>query len=272
MDRLALIFDDEAFDPRQNMPHFIGAAFRQQSHKFIAAEPHGEIGTTNRALQAVGEAFDYKVAGSVAMAIIDRFQFVQIKKQNRERPAVALSAANFLGEALFTGAAIVESGELIERSKLIDFRSQTFHFRERLNLFSELTSHSVDQHLLVDHIDAEEEHHSNERSDRLVQIERVGSGVMIEHGRKSKGSYGQGEQQDHRHGGGPQPPLATVQMAQMGVNFLRTRRGSPRTSFQVSCQSFSRADRLKQEIQGFDNKLHPYVPQAYHFRYLSFCG
>ncbi len=119
-------FELEAFDTRQHVTNFFRAAFRQQSHEFVAAQAHGKIRAANGALQSIGESLQQSIARGVAVLVVNLLQAIEIHQQNGERAAVALRAADFLRQALFAGAAIVKPGQLIECGELVNLRGQSF--------------------------------------------------------------------------------------------------------------------------------------------------
>ena len=213
-------FKLQTFQTGEDVANFVGATFREQGHEFIAAQTHGEIGAANGALQAIGEAFQHGVTGRVTVAVVNEFQAVQIHEENGERAAVALRAADFLREALFAGAAIVETSELIERRQFVDFGCESFYFSQRFHLVSNLVAQAHQLNLLIDQINAEDQNEAYQGAYGLIQIKRIGSFVVAEHRGEGERSHGQGEQENHSDGGGPQPPLPAVQMVEMLADFF----------------------------------------------------
>jgi hypothetical protein len=218
---LIVEFEFEAFQARQHVPNFFGATFRKQGHELITTQTHREIGTANGALQAIGKAFQDGIACGVAVAIINLFKAVEIHKQNGERAAVALRATDFLGQALFAGATVVKTGELIESRELVNLRSESFYLGQRLHLIRDLVTEATELDLLVDQIDAKHQNESDQSAHRLIQVERVGGFFATEQRRESERRDGEREQQNYCNSGGPQPPLAAIEMMQMFADLLR---------------------------------------------------
>ncbi len=168
------------------MANLFGAAFRKHGHEFVAAQAHGEVGTANGALQAIGETLQHSVAGGVAVTVINLFQAVEIHQENGEGAAVALRAADFLSQALLAGAAIVKSGELIESRELVNLGSESFHLGQRLHLVRDLVTEAHELDLLIDQIDAEHQNETHESADGLIQIERIGASSWLSIAGKAK--------------------------------------------------------------------------------------
>lgn len=210
----------EAFEAAENVANFFGAALGKNGHEFIAAEADSEVRTANGALQAVGEALQQRIAGGVAVIVIDLLQAVHVHEKDGERTTMTLRAADFLSEALFAGATIVEAGELIEGCELIDFRRERFDFGQRLNLVGDLMMQTHDLSLLIDEVDAKDQDEANQGSDGLVQEEGVGALVAIEHGGEGKRGHAESKEQDDGDRCGPEPPLATVEVLETFANLV----------------------------------------------------
>ena len=210
----------ETFQAAENVTNFVRAAFWKDGHEFIAAQADRKIGAANGALQAIGETFQQRVAGSMAVIVIDLFQAVYIHQQNGEGAGVALRATDFLREALLAGAAVVESRELIESREFVNLRSERFHFGQGFDLVGDLVVQAHDLSLLIDQINAEDQDQPYERAHCLIQEEGIRSIVVTEHRGKRKRCYAEREKQNHGNRGGPQPPLATIEMLEAFADFF----------------------------------------------------
>lgn len=193
----------QALEPAENMANLFGAALREDSHEFIAAQADGKVGTANGALQAIGETLQQGITGSVAVIVIDQFESVHVHEEDGEWPGVALGAADFLREALLAGTAIVKSGELIESREFVDFGSQRFHLRERLNLVGHLMMQTHDLRLLINQIHTEDQNKTDESAHGLIQEKRIGALFVVEHSGEGKRRHSESEQQNHGDRGGP---------------------------------------------------------------------
>jgi hypothetical protein len=80
---------------RQDNLYFVGRAFRENDHEFVTTISHREIGTTEGLTQVAGEFFQCEITCCVPIAVINHFEFDQIKEDYRQRNAVPVGARNF---------------------------------------------------------------------------------------------------------------------------------------------------------------------------------
>ncbi len=139
------------------------------------------------------KAFQDGVARGMSRRVVDLLQAVEVQHHEGEWTVIARGAADFLGQSLLAGAAIVEPRQLIERGKFVDLRGEGFDFRKRGYLIRDLVAHADEQRLLIHEINAEEQNDSDQRAHRLIQIKR-GSRILFQNCREGEGGHRKREQ------------------------------------------------------------------------------
>ncbi len=66
------------------------------------------------------EPFQRAIAGEMAEAIVDQFQFIEIEQEHRERAIAALAAADFAFERIEKFAIVREAGERVVRGLIVN--------------------------------------------------------------------------------------------------------------------------------------------------------
>src|SRR6185437_12766345 len=178
----------------------------------------------NSALQAIGERANHNVARIMAKLIVALLQVVKIQEKNRQRTRVTPRARNFLEKPLLTRTPVVQIGQRIQHRELVHFFREQFDFRYRFHLIRELPADLVDLRLLINAINAENQHKPDKPAHCLRQIERIRALADAQQPWKRKGGDSDSQQQDNENRGGPHPPLFPVEALQAGPNFSRTRK------------------------------------------------
>src|SRR3989441_11772383 len=220
-ERLSVPVRLDAGQAAEDVADLFGLALRQHGQKLIATKTDGHVGTANGFLQALGEGLDDFVAGGVAKHVVHVFQAIEIQEQQGERARVALGAGNFFGEALFPGTAVVEAGEGVEHGDLVDLLGADFDLAHGLELIAQAVLNAINLQLLINGVDVEEQNESHKTAHGYVQLRGIGNVLRREQAGKGKGSNAQRQENGHQEGGGPQPPLALRDAAQVGADLLR---------------------------------------------------
>ena len=90
----------------------IGA--RQEGRQLLAAEPGAEIGFTQAEPQAIGSTPQRRVAGRMAVAVIDLLEVIQIDHDHGAGQAVPARQRQFSGHAGKEAATIGQPGQRIQ--------------------------------------------------------------------------------------------------------------------------------------------------------------
>ena len=92
--------------------------FRKNQGEFVAAISSGGIDRPAVNAENVGEPADGAAADEMAKVIVYFFQAIEIKKQDGERPAVAIGAVGFGFQDIEQAAVVSKSGERITHGKM----------------------------------------------------------------------------------------------------------------------------------------------------------
>src|SRR6185437_1467468 len=158
-------------EARKHVANFLGAALRENGHEFVAAKTDGHVGASNGAREALREGAKHFVAGLMAEPIVALLEIIEIQENYGERTRIAARARDFFGEALFAGAAVVQTGERVENSKFVNFLREHLDLRDGVDLIGKLAANAVDEVLLIDGIDAENQNQRDESANSLGQEE-----------------------------------------------------------------------------------------------------
>ena len=91
----------------------------QQHDELLAADTRDEIIAAHRRHETRGHALQDPVAGTVAVAVIDDLEVVQIPQQHDKGQVGARLLGDFLRETLFERFAIGDSGQRIDSRALL---------------------------------------------------------------------------------------------------------------------------------------------------------
>ena len=92
----------------------IGAAGIGEEHReLVSSLPRYQLEAAHRALEHMGHQLNRVVAGVVAVPVVDRFQVIEVEREQRERLAVATRSLDLAGEALRKAAIVGKPGQRI---------------------------------------------------------------------------------------------------------------------------------------------------------------
>ena len=93
----------------------VGLGHVPQKHdEFVAADTRDHVGGAHFAQQRRRDRFEHRVAGGMAMAIVDRLEFVEVEIDQRRARAVALDVGQRALELALEAAAIERLGQRID--------------------------------------------------------------------------------------------------------------------------------------------------------------
>ncbi len=96
--------------------HQVGLWEDQQ--EFFAAVAAQHVGRAQAGGQLVGDPFQHRVAGEMAVFIVDRLEEVEVRQGHHQRPAVALRTVDLLVEQLEHGFAAKNPGQAFVGGRL----------------------------------------------------------------------------------------------------------------------------------------------------------
>jgi hypothetical protein len=134
---------------------------------------------------------------------------------------VPLGTIRFRLQPLLGKAAIVEPGEGIVHCQMMKFLGTHLQPDHRFHAFRELPAQPLDQDLLVDGIQVEQQHQTHQTAHGQVEL-LLEHTVFFDQGWIGERDNAGGQQQHHRDGGPPQPPVAPLQPTQLGLDFRHT--------------------------------------------------
>src|SRR5438552_13517812 len=103
---------------------------RHQDAELVATQPAHEIGLAHRAAHRVGDEPQDRVAGGVAVRVVDPLEVVQVEIDQSQRPAVATVAAQLLRHLGREGPRVQHRRERIVRSEQLELRLGTPQLRQ----------------------------------------------------------------------------------------------------------------------------------------------
>ena len=115
-DRLARRLDveqplrDRAADPLGDLERLLRRRLRQQDRELLAAEAGRNVVVAQLGAEDLGDALQHRVAGEVAVGVVDLAQQVEVGHDQRQRPLEALCAAELLRQRRGEVARVEEAG------------------------------------------------------------------------------------------------------------------------------------------------------------------
>jgi hypothetical protein len=103
----------------------------QQHDEFVAADARDDVGGAHVANKRRGDRLEHRVAGGVAVAIVDRLEVVEIEIDQRRARAVTLDVSERALEFALEAAAVERLGERIDvdpRLELANAGARSFEF------------------------------------------------------------------------------------------------------------------------------------------------
>src|SRR6266567_595856 len=125
-----------------------------------AAQPHGQIGSSDHLVQTGGKFLQHLVAGGMAVCIVDLFEIVQVQRKNGQGVSLALRASNLRRQALLGKTPVVQTGQWVNHGQIAQKVGMAL-------LLGELAAKPLDENLLVDRIEVEKEDQRNQSKDDL---------------------------------------------------------------------------------------------------------
>ena len=104
---------DAVDDPVGKPPDILIAVQPHQQHELITADPAGLGARRLERLQAFGHLLEQRVAGAVAIGIVDRLEAVQVQVQHRELRLVLAGPAHRLVQRAQQAVAVQQAGQRI---------------------------------------------------------------------------------------------------------------------------------------------------------------
>src|SRR5262249_37927512 len=86
----------------------------QQHDELVAAETRYDVGRTHVANERGGNRLEHRVAGAMAVTVVDRLKFVEVEIDQRRAGAVALDVGERALELALKAAAVEHVGERID--------------------------------------------------------------------------------------------------------------------------------------------------------------
>src|ERR1019366_10559561 len=86
--------------------------------ELCAAEPAGRVRRTKKRLEQTAHVLEDQVAKGMAVGVVRILEMVEIHQDERDRPAVALSREDLLGEALVEVRAVPDPGEPVHQRSM----------------------------------------------------------------------------------------------------------------------------------------------------------
>ena len=101
----------------------------EQHRELVAAEPRGEVAGAHRGGDPVGDRHQHRVAGRVAVLVVDRLEVVEVEEQHRRLAALAPQR---LAEAAQELRPVAEPGERVRVGLHLEALLQLAHARDGL--------------------------------------------------------------------------------------------------------------------------------------------
>ena len=117
-DRLFRVASKDFADAVGDTTRFVLLRLWKNQGEFVAAISRGGIDCPAVDAEGIGKTADGAAADEMAKVIVDFFQPIEIKQQNRERPTVAIGAVSLGFQDVEQAAVVSESGERITHGKM----------------------------------------------------------------------------------------------------------------------------------------------------------
>ena len=95
---LELALGDRAPDPLCDLHRLLGRRLRQEDRELLAAEARRDVVVAELLAEDLGDALEHRVAGEVAVAVVDVAQEVEVGHDQRHRPLEARGPRDLGGE------------------------------------------------------------------------------------------------------------------------------------------------------------------------------
>ena len=100
-------------DAVEQRGHEVGFGVRQDHRELVAADAARVVAEAQRAAEALAEIAQRRVAGLVAVLVVDVLEVVEVEQHERERPAVPRAARDRHLEQAVEAAPVVQTGERV---------------------------------------------------------------------------------------------------------------------------------------------------------------
>ena len=107
-DRLERMIGDVLAQPLAGLARRVGTDARQQQQEFLATGTAEDVAVARVAAHLVGDMDDGGVTDVMAVAVVDRFEAIDVQRQDRERNALHLQRI----QRLLQAAAIEQAGRI----------------------------------------------------------------------------------------------------------------------------------------------------------------
>src|SRR5205809_3830951 len=94
----------------------------REHRKGVSTEPRHGVAFAHSALQAVGDHSQPRVAGAVAVALVDQLEAIQVQDQQRRRPGRSTGVPNRLQGAVAEQVAVRQAGQRIVVRQILQAR------------------------------------------------------------------------------------------------------------------------------------------------------
>ena len=127
-DRLARRLDvvellgDRAADPLGDLQRLLGRRLGQQDRELLAAEAGRDVVVAQLGAEDLGDPLQHRVAGEVAVRVVDLAEQVEVGHDQRQRPLEALRAPELLRERRGEVARVEEPGLRIDARLRLQLR------------------------------------------------------------------------------------------------------------------------------------------------------
>ena len=127
-DRLARRLDvvqalgDRAADPLGDLERLLRRRLRQEDRELLAAEPGRDVVVAQLGAEDLGDALQHRVAGEMAVGVVDLAQQVEVGHDQRHRPLEALRAAELLRQRRREVARVEEAGLRVDARLGLELR------------------------------------------------------------------------------------------------------------------------------------------------------
>ena len=119
---LELALGDGAADPLRDLHRLLGRRLRQEDRELLAAEPRRHVVVAQLLAEDLRDALEDRVAGEVAVAVVDVAQEVEVGHDQRHRPLEARCARDLGRERRREVARVVEAGLRVDARLGLELR------------------------------------------------------------------------------------------------------------------------------------------------------
>ena len=119
---LELALGDGAADALRDLHCLLGRSLRQEDRELLASEPRRHVVVAQLLTEDLGDSLEDRVAGEVAVAVVDVAQEVEVGHDQRHRPLEAAGARDLRGERRGEIARVIETGLRVDARLGLELR------------------------------------------------------------------------------------------------------------------------------------------------------